>query len=409
MASGPLDGIRVVDLTSVFFGPYGTQILADQGADVIKVEAPGGDPTRGIEPSRSPGMGAVFLSVNRNKRSVVLDLKQAAAREALLRIVAGAQVFVHSMRPQAIARLKLTYADLKPLRPDLIHVSAWGFSSRGPYAEKPAYDDIIQALSGIADLPRRRGDHDEPAYMPMTAADKTAGLMLAQATTAALLHQARTGEGQEIEVPMFECLTAYNLLENMAGATFVPPAGGMGYDRNLAPFRRPYRTSDGHLSVLPYNTKQWQAFFRAAERPDMVDDPRVTDPRQRSLAIAELYVIVAEIMAERSTADWLARMEEADVPAMPINRLEDLLEDPHLTATDFFLEVEHPSEGRLRTMALPTRLAATPGGPTRRPAPRLGEHSREVLTEAGLTERALAELIASGAVGEADPISAAAD
>ncbi|MGI9381874.1 MAG: CaiB/BaiF CoA transferase family protein, partial [Methyloligellaceae bacterium] len=295
------------------------------------------------------------------------------------------------------------------LRSDLIYGSAWGFSSLGPYAEKPAYDDIIQALSGLADLPRRRGDQSDPVYMPMTAADKTAGLMLAQALTAALLHHARTGEGQEVEVPMFECLTAYNLLENMAGATFVPPVGEMGYDRNLAPFRRPYRTADGHLAVLPYNTKQWHAFFRAAERLDMINDARVTDARQRSLNIAELYVIVAEIMAERTTADWLQRLEQADVPAMPINSLEDLLEDPHLTATDFFIQHEHPSEGRLRTMAIPTRLAATPGEPTRRPAPRLGEHSREILLEAGLAEGALADLIASGAARQAGAISAAAD
>lgn len=405
---GPLAGIRVIDLTSVVLGPYATQILGDMGADVIKVEGPEGDVLRGIEPARSPGMGAVFLNTNRNKRSVVLDLKKEPARAALLKLVAGADVFVHSLRPRAIAKLGLTYRDLQPVNPRLVYCSAWGFGSGGPYAQRPAYDDIIQAMSGIADLASRRGDGAAPAYAPTILADKTAGLTVTYAIGMALFHRERTGQGQEVEVPMFETLASFALLEHLAGAVFEPPRGRMGYDRVLAPHRRPYATADGHITVMPYTTRQWRNFFRVAGRPEMVEDPRVNDPAARSRAIADLYGMIAEVMPQRPTAEWLRLLDEADIPAMPVNTLEDLLTDPHLTATGFFVESDHPSEGRIRTTAPPVRFATSPAS-LRRPAPRLGEHTREVLMEAGLNADEIAALVDSGACVQAQEQGADAD
>lgn len=402
MTQGPLAGIRVVDLTSVVLGPYATQILGDMGADVVKVEAPEGDVLRSIAPARSLGMGAAFLSTNRNKRSVALDLKNEPGRAALLRIIKTADVFVHSIRPQAIARLGLGWTDLRPINPRLIHCSAWGFGSGGPYADKPAYDDVIQAMSGVADLAARRGDAPHPLYAPTILADKTAALTVVYAVSMALFQRERTGHGQEVEVPMFETLTSFVLLEHLAGAVFDPPRGSMGYDRALAPHRRPYATSDGFVAVLPYTTRQWRSFFAVAGRREMLDDSRVNNPAERSRNIAALYRIVAELMPERSTTEWLALLEKADVPATPVNSLEDLLRDPHLEATGFFEPFDHPSEGRLRMAAVPVRFKETPGG-IRRGAPRLGEHSTEVLAEAGLSLREIEELIAAGACIQANP------
>jgi crotonobetainyl-CoA:carnitine CoA-transferase CaiB-like acyl-CoA transferase len=399
MAAAPLDGIRVVDLTSIVLGPYATQIMGDLGADVIKVESPDGDLLRGTEPMRSPRMGAVFMNTNRNKRSVVLDLKQPDARNALLRIVEMADVFIHSLRPKAAARLAITAPDLMAVNPRLIHCSAWGFGSGGPYADKPAYDDIIQAASGIADLARRQGgDGTPPALAPTIMADKTAALHVVYAILAALFQRERTGRGQEVEVPMLETLTSFVLLEHLAAAVFQPPPEAMGYDRVLAPHRRPYATRDGYIMVLPYTTRQWRAFFATAGRPEMMDDRRVTDPATRSRNIGVLYAMVAEVMPQRTTAEWMALMEKADIPATPIRTLEDLLEDPHLRATGFFVEYDHPSEGSLRTTAPPVRFngrAAT--APPRRPPPRLGQHTAEVLAEAGLSADEIATLTRCGA------------
>lgn len=398
MAAGILDGITVIDLTSVVFGPYATQILGDLGADVIKVESPEGDVLRMADPARHRGMGAVFLNTNRNKRSVVLDLKQPAARDALLAIVREADIFAHSLRPQAIAKLGLTYAAMKESNPALIYASAWGFGAGGPYAQKPAYDDIIQAVSGIAHLAERRGD-GAPAFAPTIMADKTGALTLAWALLAALFHRERTGEGQEVEVPMYESLVAYTLIEHLTGAGFRPQDGTMGYDRMLAPHRRPYRTADGYLTVLPYTARQWRAFFEVAGRPEMAEDPRVTDGPTRSRHIGALYGEIAAVMPQRTSAEWLRLLEAADIPAMPVNSLEDLLEDPQLAATNFFVDFEHPSEGAMRTTAVPARFSKAPGDPTRHPAPRLGEHTLEVLRAAGLGDGDIQGLVKAGAAG----------
>lgn len=404
-STGPLAGVRVIDLTSVVLGPLATQTLGDYGADVIKVESPDGDIMRHAEPARSPGMGAVFLNANRNKRSVVLDLKTPGGRSALQRLIAGADVFVHSMRPQAIARLGFDDAALRAIQPDIISCATWGFRADGPYGGRPAYDDVIQGMSGLADLFRRRSG-GAPEFAPSIMADKITGLTAFGAIAAALFHRARSGEGQAIEVPMFETLVAFNLVEHFAGHTFEPPVGDIGYTRALSPERRPYQTADGFIAVLPYATRHWVRFADVIGRPDLSDDPRVTDPATRSRHIEELYRIVADVMPARTTDDWLARISEADVPCVRVNTLEEVASDPHLAAIDFFEPLNHPSEGAIRTTAVPVVFSRTPGSATQRPAPRLGADTRDVLEEAGMSPAAVDDLIASGAAQLAAPDTA---
>ncbi len=392
--AGPLSGYRVLDLTSVFLGPFATQIMGDMGADVIKVEPPEGDIVRGVEPSRHPGMGAIFLNANRNKRSLVLDLKKPAGRAAFLRLVRDADVVVTSVRPAAMERLGLAYDDCRKVNARIVYCNAVGFGRGGPYSGRPAYDDVIQGLSGLA------GTYVEcegsPRYVPSSIVDKIIAQVVVYAVTMALLHRERTGEGQEIEVPMFETMVAFHTLEHQVGALFDPPMGEPGYARVLAPYRRPYATADGYVSVLPYSTRQWQSFFRLVGREDMLDDPRVTDPARRSEAIAELYAIVAEAVRSWRTEDLLAALDDADVPAGRVNRLADLADDPHLHAVDFFRVFNHPSEGRIRLAGVPVRFSASPGA-IERLAPRLGEHSVEVLREAGYEEAEIMEMIREGA------------
>ena len=403
-AKGALEGVRVIDLTSVVFGPYATQSLGDMGADVIKVEAPEGDVLRGVTPARTDGMGVVFMNINRNKRSVVLDLKQVAHKTALDRIVATADVFIHSIRPKAAARLGITYDTLKAVNSRLIHCTAVGFASDGPYADAPAYDDIIQGLSGTADLNRRQrvsvadvrpDDAGEiaPTFVPAAIADKTAGLIVAQGILAALFHRERTGEGQAIEIPMFEAMTSFTLLEHLYGAVHQPNNDGFGYNRSLAPDRRPFPTQDGYIVMMPFTTRHWRSFFAAIGRDDLVEDPLINDPNVRSPRIGELYAKIAEATPTRTTAAWLEAMREADVPAMPVNRLEDLASDPHLAGTGFFVDSDHPTEGRVRTTAPPIRFSKTPASATRRPVPKLGADTRDVLREAGLSEAEIDALL----------------
>lgn len=399
-ATGPLAGVRIVDLTSVVFGPYATQILGDMGADVLKIEPPEGDIMRAASAARSAGMGAIYLTVNRNKRSAVLDLKQAAARDALLALCRTADVFVHSLRPQAIAKLGLTYQDIAAVKSDIVYCSAWGFRSDGPYAERPAYDDVIQGMSGIADLAIKRGGA-APEFAPMVMADKVSGLHAVSAITSALFHRERTGEGQAVEVPMFESVASFTLAEHMAGAVFDPPIDEMGYSRVLVEHRRPHRTKDGFMVVLPYNNRQWRGFFEAAGRPEMLDDPRTHDAKLRAGQNAEMYALVSEIMAERTTAEWEVLLAKADVPSERIYRLEDLEHDEHLIATGFFESYEHPTEGKLKTTAPPLQFSKSPAEALRIYPPRLGQQTREILGEAGLSDTEVDRLVADGAAAVA--------
>ncbi|OZI77838.1 CaiB/BaiF CoA transferase family protein [Bordetella genomosp. 12] len=357
--AGPLQGVRIIDMTSVAMGPYATQILGDMGAEVIKVEAPDGDVFRTSAPARHAGMGPAYLNLNRNKASVTLDAKQPADRDRLLTLIAGADVFVSNVRTAALARLGLDAAALCARYPRLIHCSAVGFGQDGPYAAHPAFDDIIQAMSGMADLQGRNGG--APAYVNTILADKVAGLTLAYAIPMALYERERSGQGQAIEVPMFETMVSFTLIEHMSGHTFVPPSGPMGYSRVLSPQRRPYRTRDGYLALLPYTDAQWTRFFALAQRPDLAADARYGDAATRARHFDALYQDLADIVASRDTETWLALLADADIPHSRVNTPESLLDDPHLRATGFFQPVEHPTEGSLLATAIPVRFSRTPG------------------------------------------------
>lgn len=394
--AGPLSGVTVVDLTTVVMGPYATQILGDLGAQVIKVEAPGGDNVRHVGPMRSHGMGHMFLHLNRNKKSIVLDLKKPAGREALLRIAAKADVLIYNIRPQAMERLRLGYDDVAAVNPRIIYVGAYGYGQQGPYAARPAYDDLIQAMTGIPWLAQQAGSA-EPRYIPATLADRIVGLHAAYAVTTALFDRERSGKGQAVEVPMFECMSQMILGDHFGGRSFEPPLGGAGYARVLAPERRPFRTRDGHVCVLMYNDKQWEAFFRLIGREDLFrGDPRFNSHENRSARIAEVNAFVAGEMLRRGTAEWLQALTDADIPCAPMNSIDDVIDDPHLNGTGFIREERHHSEGRLRTTGSATRWSRTPTEP-QSGAPRLGEQGAEVLRAAGYADDEIRALADAGA------------
>ena len=388
---GPLAGIKVIDLTTVVLGPLAAQILGDLGAEVIKVESPEGDIMRYAGPSRHREMGHVFLNLNRNKRSLALDLKQNEAKAALLALVRQADVFMHNMRPQAMARLGFAYERLREVNPRLVYCSAHGYGQDGPFADRPAFDDIIQGGSGFVALEQATGG--EARFVPTLVGDKTVGLTMVYAVMAALLQRERTGEGQTVEVPMLETMTAFIMAEHLGGLTFEPPLGPPGYSRMLAPDRRPHPTADGHICILPYTDRHWRDFFRIAGRPELEDDPRLADAQSRSSHVAELYALIAECVRDRPTAYWLDRLKAADIPSGPVNHLSELPQDEHLAAVDFFPLTNHPTEGRLRMTRPPVRFGGADCG-LRRPAPRLGEHSREILREAGLADAEIDDLVA---------------
>ena len=392
--SGPLAGVRILDLTTVVMGPFATQLLADLGAEVIKVEPPEGDNTRHLAPMRHDGMGAMFLHMNRNKRSLVLDLKQPAGRDALLRLAANADALTYNTRPQAMARLRLAYADVRAVNERIVYVGAFGFDQSGPYAARPAYDDLIQGAVGLPWLMMQSGG-DAPRYVPATLCDRIVGQAAANAVLAALFHRERTGEGQSVEVPMFETMAQFILGDHLGGRSFDPPLGEAGYARVLARLRTPYATLDGHVCVLIYNDRQWRRFFAAIERPELMRDPRFATHADRARRIDEVYGFVADEMKTRTTAAWERLLSAADIPWMPMNSLASLIEDPHLAHTRFFRAVEHPSEGPIRTMAVPARYSAS-APEYRRHAPRFGEHSAEVLREAGYSDAEIRQMIAEG-------------
>jgi crotonobetainyl-CoA:carnitine CoA-transferase CaiB-like acyl-CoA transferase len=364
--AGPLQGIKVIDLTTVVAGPYATQTLGEMGADVLKVEPPGGDKLRAPGPARSPGMGAIFLNCNRNKRSIALDLKTPEDRARLVELVAQADVFIHNMRMDAARRAGLDAEALLARNPRLIYCAIVGFGQDGPYRDRPAYDDIIQAVSGWTRMQERAGV--EPAYAPTIVADKTTALFAVSAINAALYHRSVSGAGQAIEVPMFEAMISFLAVEHLAGQSFQPPLGPCGYNRSLSPHRRPYRTADGHIAVMPYTGSHWRAFFTAAGRDDWAGDETLGSDAARAAAVDILYGRLAECLLARNTQDWLALLEPLAIPCSPVNRLDDLLEDPHLKATGFFETIEHPSEGRLTAPRPPIRFSRTPCE-TRLPAP----------------------------------------
>jgi crotonobetainyl-CoA:carnitine CoA-transferase CaiB-like acyl-CoA transferase len=372
-------------------GPLATQILGDLGAEVIKVESPEGDIMRYAGPARHREMGHVFLNLNRNKRSLALDLKRPEATPVLLALAAQADVLMHNMRPQAMARLGFAWERLQEVNPRLVYCSAQGYGQNGPLADRPAFDDIIQGGCGIVSL--EMATAGEARFVPTLIGDKTVGLTMVYAVMAALLQRAHTGRGQAIEVPMLETMTAFVMAEHMGGLTFDPPAGPPGYARMLAPDRRPHRTADGHICVLPYTDRHWRDFFRIAGRPELAADPRLADAETRSRHVAELYALVAQCVRDQPSAYWLDRLKSADIPCGPVNPLAELPADAQLAAVDFFPLAEHPSEGLIRMVRPPVRFGDADCG-LRHPAPRLGEHSRSILREAGYGEAEIDDLLA---------------
>ena len=392
---GVLQGVRIVDLTSVVMGPLATQMLGDFGADVIKVESPEGDTTRRVGPMRSPLMGWVYLHLNRNKRSLVLDLKQTAARDALLRLARTSDVLVASVRPAALERLGITYAALSAANPRLIWVSLVGFGS-GPYAGRPVYEDLIQGLTSVPSLLVRAGS-EEPHYVPVSFNDRMVGVQAALSITLALLHRERTGQGQQIEIPMFETMAQHVLGDHFGGNTFEPPMGPPGYLRTLNKQRRPYRTSDGHVCVIIYTDKHWRSFLDLVGKGDLYDsDARLQGIGARTVHANDLYGLIADHMHERSTGQWLADLDAADIPAAPMHTLDSVFDDPHLLATGTISSAEHPTEGPMREVRPPGQWSLTPPL-IRSRAPRLGQHSADVLRDAGLSTEEIDRLITEGA------------
>jgi crotonobetainyl-CoA:carnitine CoA-transferase CaiB-like acyl-CoA transferase len=393
---GPLTGLTVLDLTTVLMGPYATQIIADMGANVIKVESPDGDIVRQIGPGRTPGMGGMFLNANRGKRSIAIDLKHPDGRETLLRLAAKADAIVYNVRPQAMARLGLDYETLAQANPRIVYVGVFGYGQNGPYASKPAYDDLIQGASTIPHLMAMAGD-DTPRYVPITMADRVVGLMAVNAILGGLMHQQRTGVGQRIDVPMFESMTDFVLIDHLGGLTYDPPLDHGGYARLLSRYRRPYKTSDGHICALIYNDKQWRSFFAAIGQPELLEQPRFANHAARHQHIDEIYQEVGRIFLGRTTAQWRELLEREDIPVMPMHTLETILDDPHLAAVGFFKTVEHPVEGRIRQMQVPSCWSVSQpeaGGP----APTLGEHGGDVLREAGFSTEEIRQLAERKAV-----------
>jgi len=397
--AGPLAGLRIVDVTSVFLGPFATQILGDLGAEVIKVEPLEGELTRAATPLRNPGMGAVFMGLNRNKRSLSLDLKSAQGREILLRLCGTADMFLHNMRAAAIERLGLGYEAVRAVRPDIVYCLACGFSEAGPYAGRPAYDDVIQAASGMVALQGR--STGEPAYIATAMADKVAGLTVVYALLAAILHRNRTGRGQFIEVPMFETNVAFLAVEHLSGASFDPPIGGAGYQRLLTPHRRPHRTTDGMIGVIPYTDRHWQALFLLAGQPELVADARFASIEARSRHFPALYAWLAETMATRSTAEWLDLLARAEIPATPVLSPDDWLTDPHLRQVGLFETRHHPTEGEIRVVRNPVTFSDSPAS-LRRPTPVCGQDSEAVLRELGYTAQEITVLVENKIVRKGD-------
>lgn len=395
MMGGPLDGVRVVDMTTVVVGPICGRTLADQGADVVKVEAPGGDLLRTMaRGGRNPGMSGKFMNFNRNKRSICLDIKQPDGLAALKKLIASADVFVTNVRPAGLARAGLDFESLSALNPRLVYCGIVAFGKGGRYYNRPAYDPIVQSLSGVAGTFERAVG--EPRFVPMVMTDHVTGLIAAQCIGFALYRREKTGKGEQIETPMLENMASFVSSEHLAGLTFVPPAGPSGDNRLLSPDYRPLPTLDGYITVGPNTNPQAFAFFEAIGRPELKTDPRFDSAASRTAHAAEYFEVRAQGLALKTTGEWLEIFAEKDVPAAAYNDIDGLLEDPHLQDIGFYEETDHPSEGRILKTKIPNSFS---GGMRQEtlPAPRLGEQTRDVLGELGYSAAEIEAMTESGA------------
>jgi crotonobetainyl-CoA:carnitine CoA-transferase CaiB-like acyl-CoA transferase len=383
---GALAGIKIIDMGSIVMGPYATQILADLGADVIKIENAGGDLMRYAGKSPTPLMGGVYMQCNRNKKSLELNLGDELSREALNKLIASADVLFTNVRLGGLKRLGYDYEGAKALNPNIIYVHGVGFASDGPYGGRPAYDDLVQAASGVSSLLQESGTCEEPRYLPSIVADKTTALHAAYAMLAALFHRERTGEGQFVEVPMLESFVSFMMVETLYGHSFVPPQGPMGYSRCVNPNRKPFPTKDGFIGMVPYKDEQWVGMFDMAGRPDLKADPRFSTFQNRTENIEALYGAVAEATKSKTTAEWVELLHEAQIPYMPVQSMYELLEDEHLTATGFFEKREHPTEGTYINVKHPVTFEKTPATGVYIDPPQIGQHNTEILTELGYSE-----------------------
>jgi crotonobetainyl-CoA:carnitine CoA-transferase CaiB-like acyl-CoA transferase len=396
--TGPLAGYRILDLTAVVLGPLATQMLGDYGADIIKVEPTTGDLMRANGVSKTRGMSSIFLAINRNKRSLAIDLKTPEGLAVIERLLPGIDAVVHNMRVPAIERLGLGYEAVRRIKPDIVYCVATGFGESGAHAGRPAFDDVIQASSGLADLLGH--ESGLPDYVPTLLADKTCGMALCNAVLAALLHRERTGQGQQVEVPMLETMVAFNMAEHLGGLTFAgpdAPDAPAGYARLLAGGRKPAPTRDGYIALLPYSSEHWVDFFAAAGRSDLAEKLNVADRHARNARVKELYAAMHEVTRSMSTEEALAMCERLDIPATRLWRLQDLPDHPHLQSVDLFQTVAHPSEGPIRSVRPPTLFSASPAELARH-APRIGEHTLDVLREAGLCDQEIAQLQQRGTI-----------
>ncbi|MCB2108383.1 MAG: CoA transferase [Rhodobacteraceae bacterium] len=397
---GPLHGVKILELTSVVLGPWACQILADMGADVVKIEPPYGDSNRTLGATKTTkNMAALYLTCNRNKRSLVLDLKQESAKKALLELAKTADVFIHNNRPQTMEKLGFGYAALKAVNPKIIYCGSYGYAKNGPYGERGALDDSIQAVSGVAML--NKLVLGEPRYLPTIVADKTTAMTVVYGVLGALFHRERTGGGQELEVPMFETMVNYVMAEHLWGMTFEPPLGPAGYVRLMSQERKPYPTKDGYIAILPYLDAHWETFCKLSGRMDLLENPTFKTLASRVANIDATYRETAKTMATKTTKEWIEIFGKTSVPTIVVNGLDDLITDEHLVATGFWKEIEHPTEGKLRSPAFPVNYSGSKVEETRLHQPLLGEHSVAILKDAGIDQATIDAMIASKATKQA--------
>lgn len=360
--SGPLLGLKVIDLSSVVMGPYTSQILGDMGAEVLKIESIDGDVFRYTAPSKHSTMSASFIQLNRNKQSISLNLKNLEEKAKLLELISSADVLLYNIRPRSMTKLGLDYTSLQELNPRLIYCGVYGFSEDGPYSGKPAYDDLIQAMSGLADLQGRNKIEYKPEYLNTVIADKVTGITAAYAISMALYEREKSGLGQAVDVPMFETMVSFNLMEHMAEATFTDnPKPNMGYGRVLSKSRKPHQTKDGFIGILPYTSAQWERFFILSGLEHHAKEDRFMNPALRGQNIDEMYSILSETMKTKTSEEWFVLLKDADIPMAKVNTVESLLEDEHLKQIGFFKTYQHPTEGNIRLTDIPTKFSRTPG------------------------------------------------